>query len=78
MELRLHMNQVFFRILKIRRVFFMKEMWCEHTEKVSKYIIVDYEFGNLLKKLRIQSWLCPECGTHGAKSELLVPVSLTK
>jgi hypothetical protein len=55
-----------------------KEIWCEHTEKVSKYVIVDYEFGNLLKKLRIQSWLCPECGIHGAKSELLDQIPINK
>ncbi|MDF2636191.1 MAG: hypothetical protein K0R78_3065 [Pelosinus sp.] len=50
-----------------------KEIWCEHAEKVSKYIIVDYDFSNIQKKLRIQSWLCPECGVHGAKSELIIP-----
>ncbi len=55
-----------------------KENWCEHTEKISKYVVLDYDFVNFSKKLRIQSWLCPECGTHGAKSELLVPVSINK
>lgn len=56
-----------------------KEIWCEHAEKVSKYIIVDYDFSNIQRKLRIQSWLCPECGVHGANSELIsLPIAINK
>lgn len=50
-------------------------MWCEHAEKIAKYIIVEYDFENVKKKLRIQSWLCPECGLHGANSELIIPIA---
>lgn len=48
-----------------------KQLWCEHSEKISKYVIVDYKFEDNTKELKIQSWLCPECGVHGARSELI-------
>lgn len=48
-----------------------KQLWCEHSEKISKYVIVDYQFEDNTKELKIQSWLCPECGVHGARTELV-------
>ena len=48
-----------------------KQLWCEHSEKISKYVIVDYQFEDNTKELKIQSWLCPECGVHGARTELI-------
>lgn len=52
-----------------------KQLWCEHSEKISKYVIVDYKFDDNTKELKIQSWLCPECGVHGARTELINPSS---
>ena len=49
-----------------------KSSWCEHEEKISKYTLVNYFFCDTLKVLRIQSWLCPICGIHGASSEVIV------
>lgn len=45
--------------------------WCEHEEKISKYTTVHYECATKSVILRIQSWFCPECGIHGAQSEIV-------
>ncbi|SFL39407.1 hypothetical protein [Pelosinus propionicus] len=55
-----------------------KQIWCEHVEKIAKYITVEYHFESETKKLRIQSWLCPECGVHGANSEIIVPITINR
>lgn len=51
----------------------VKREWCEHEEKTSKYTILDYRFDSKVVKLRIQSWFCPECGLHGAETQVLDP-----
>lgn len=48
-----------------------KEIWCEHMDKTSKYTTLQYEFGYKTVTMRIQSWFCPECGVHGADTEVL-------
>ena len=47
--------------------------WCEHLDKTSKYTTLRYEFGHKSVVLRIQSWCCPECGVHGAETEVVQP-----
>lgn len=41
---------------------------------MSKYLTLNYDCPNKIVTLRIQSWFCPECGVHGALSELLAPI----
>lgn len=48
-----------------------KETWCEHLDKASKYTTLQYEFGHKTVTMRIQSWFCPECGVHGAETEVI-------
>lgn len=45
--------------------------WCEHLEKASKYTTIGYDFNDRRLMLRVQTWLCPECGVHGAHSEII-------
>lgn len=45
--------------------------WCEHGDKISKYTVLNYEGSNKSTTQRIQSWFCPECGAHGAQSEII-------
>lgn len=47
--------------------------WCEHLEKTSKYTLVNYDFEDSRLTLRVQTWVCPECGIHGAHSEIISP-----
>jgi len=44
--------------------------WCEHLSKVSKYSILKYQFEDRVVILRVQTWMCPECGMHGADTEI--------
>ncbi len=55
-----------------------KHNWCEHDEKTSKYTILKYDFGDKSVTLRIKSWFCPECGIHGAESEIVDPTPAKK
>lgn len=48
-----------------------KQAWCEHDEKTVKYTNLNYEFGDKAILLRVRSWYCPECGVHGAESEIV-------
>jgi hypothetical protein len=48
-----------------------KQTWCEHLDKTSKYTTLKYEFGHKTVLMRIQSWFCPECGVHGAETEVM-------
>lgn len=52
------------------------EAWCEHLDKVSKYTVVNYVFDSREITLRVQTWVCPECGVHGAASEIVQPQAL--
>lgn len=45
--------------------------WCEHEEKIVKYTILKYECHTKTVMIRIHSWFCPECGVHGAQSEII-------
>lgn len=45
--------------------------WCEHLDKSSKYVVVNYRFSDKNAALRVQTWYCPECGVHGAETELV-------
>lgn len=47
--------------------------WCEHVDKVSKYSLQEYFNHDEKILLRIQSWFCPECGIHGASTEIVNP-----
>lgn len=47
--------------------------WCEHDEKIVRYTNMDYEFSGNRVVVRIKSWFCPECGVHGAASEMVEP-----
>lgn len=46
-------------------------VWCEHLEKRSKITVVDYRCTDRSARLKIQSWYCPECGVHGAATEIV-------
>lgn len=50
--------------------------WCEHLDKRSKYTTVGYEIEGEKLTLKIQTWLCPECGVHGADTEMIKPQSV--
>ncbi len=52
--------------------------WCEHDEKTSKYTVLDYQFGDKIVKLRVQSWFCPECGMHGSDTQVVNPQPATR
>lgn len=54
-----------------------KQVWCEHDEKVSKYTTLNYDCYTKSVILRIQSWFCPECGVHGAQSEILDTLNIS-
>lgn len=44
--------------------------WCEHLEIISKYTFVKHDVNGKEVFLKVQTWLCPECGVHGAKTEI--------
>jgi len=46
------------------------QAWCEHLSKVSKYSMLKYQFEDREVILRVQTWMCPECGMHGAETEI--------
>jgi hypothetical protein len=55
-----------------REVGLMKtHRWCEHLDITSKYTTLKYRFGEKEVVLRVQTWCCPECGVHGAATEIL-------
>lgn len=49
----------------------MKSNWCEHDEKTCRYTLMKYNLGGGEIVLRVQSWICPECGVHGADTEIV-------
>lgn len=49
----------------------MKSNWCEHPDKTSRYTLLKYNFEGGEVVLRVQSWFCPECGVHGAETEIV-------
>lgn len=55
-----------------------KQAWCEHLDKTSKFTFLGYEFDHKTVMLRIQSWFCPECGVHGAETEIVEPEKIEK
>lgn len=48
-----------------------KRVSCEHLELSSKYTVLKYYVDDREVLLRVQSWVCPECGTHGAETEIV-------
>lgn len=54
-----------------------KQNWCEHDEKLSKYTYVKYQYHEEIVTQRIQSWWCPECGLHGAESDIIKKIQKT-
>jgi len=51
----------------------MKNNWCEHLDKTSRFIIQKYNLAGGEVLLRVQTWICPECGVHGADTEIVEP-----
>jgi len=47
--------------------------WCEHLGITSKYTTLKYRFDNREVVLKVQTWVCPECGVHGAETEIVPP-----
>jgi hypothetical protein len=45
--------------------------WCEHLGITSKYTTLKYHFDGREVMLRVQTWVCPECGVHGAETEIV-------
>ncbi len=50
-----------------------KSVWCEHLDLSSKYTMVKYYVADREVLLRVQTWICAECGVHGSDSELVSP-----
>lgn len=50
-----------------------QQNWCEHLDKASRYTVLKYSFDNRDVLLRVQTWVCPECGVHGAQTEIVEP-----
>lgn len=48
-----------------------QQLWCEHSEKTCKYTLVHHRNGDEQVVLRVQTWMCPECGTYGSHTEVL-------
>lgn len=48
-----------------------QSVWCEHLDKRSKFTIVDYHCSDGVTLLKVQSWYCPECGVHGAATQII-------
>jgi hypothetical protein len=51
----------------------MKNNWCEHLDKSCRYTTQKYNLANGEVVLRVQTWICPECGVHGADTEIVEP-----
>ena len=51
----------------------MKSNWCEHLDKTCRYLTLKYNFDSGEVVLRVQTWVCPECGVHGAETEIIPP-----
>lgn len=51
----------------------MKSNWCEHPDKTCRYTTLKYNFAGGEVLLRVQTWICPECGVHGADTEIVQP-----
>ncbi|MDR3589586.1 MAG: hypothetical protein P4N41_07990 [Negativicutes bacterium] len=51
----------------------MTSAWCEHLGITSKYTILKYRFDGREVVLKVQTWVCPECGVHGADTEIVTP-----
>lgn len=49
------------------------DKWCEHSELTSKYSLVKYRMNDEELVMRVQTWICPECGVHGAHTEIVKP-----
>jgi hypothetical protein len=47
--------------------------WCEHLGITSKYTFIKYCFDGKEVVLKVQTWVCPECGVHGAETEIAAP-----
>jgi hypothetical protein len=47
------------------------QVWCEHLDKASKYTLIKYYVDDREVLLRVQTWLCSECGIHGSKTEIV-------
>lgn len=54
----------------------MKTNWCEHLDKTCRYTTLRYNFDSGEVVLRVQSWVCPECGVHGAETEIVAPAEV--
>ncbi len=49
------------------------DKWCGHSEITSKYTLVKYSLNDQDLLMRVQTWMCPECGMHGADTEIIKP-----
>ncbi|MDR3566270.1 MAG: hypothetical protein P4N59_33210 [Negativicutes bacterium] len=45
--------------------------WCEHLGIASKYTLLKYCFDGREVVLKVQTWVCPECGVHGSDTEIV-------
>ncbi|HMM21975.1 MAG TPA: hypothetical protein PKA10_14745 [Selenomonadales bacterium] len=55
----------------------MPNNWCEHLDKISKYTYIKYSLESKDVMLRVQTWICPECGVHGAETEIVKQTAAT-
>lgn len=51
----------------------MKGNWCEHPDKICRYTTLKFDSAHGDVLLRVQTWMCPECGVHGADTEIVKP-----
>lgn len=55
-----------------------RKNWCEHLDKVSKYTVLKHYAADREVLLKVQTWICPECGSHGAETEVVQPDAAAK
>jgi len=51
----------------------MQTNWCEHLDKTCRYTTLKYNSARGEVLLRVQIWMCQECGVHGADTEIVEP-----
>ena len=46
---------------------------CQLLDLSSKYTLLKHFIGDSEVLLRVQTWICPECGNHGSRTEIVKP-----
>ena len=46
---------------------------CQLLNLSSKYTLLKHFIGDSEVFLRVQTWICPQCGNHGSQTEIIKP-----